>query len=195
MDIGHVVFVILMAVSLSACAGLRAFLPPLAVPLLALSGYVTLAPQFAWMGRWEVALVFGLAVLIELAADKYPGVDNLLDAAGIVIKPLMGALLASSIITGLDPLLALAVGIILGGGLAGAVHLGKAKLRLLSTSFTGGLANPIISFIEDALAVVWTLIAAWLPVITGVAALLGVLWIARLLWRHARRHPAEGVGV
>jgi len=180
-----------MAVSLSACAGIRAFLPPLAVSLLALSGHVTLAPGFDWMGRWDVAAVFGLAAMLEIIADKYPGVDHALDAAGLVLKPAMGALLASSIITGMDPLTALCIGIIVGGGTAGIVHVGKAKVRLLSTGFTAGLANPLLSTLEDVGAAIWTVLAISLPYLTVLALIVGGVLIARLLSH--RRAPRSGV--
>jgi uncharacterized membrane protein len=191
MDIAQIILVILMAISLSACAGIRAFLPPLAVSLLALGGYITLAPQFQWMARWDVALVFGIAAVLEIVADKYPGVDNLLDGAGLVVKPLAGALLASSVITGMDPLLALTLGIIVGGGVAGTVHLAKAKLRLASTAFTGGLANPVVSFFEDAFAVIGTALAVVWPVLVAIVlAVLGFFgW--RLIRGRRTMHHSE----
>lgn len=188
MDIAQAVFIILMAVSLSACAGIRAFIPPLAVSLLALSGHITLAPGFEWMGRWEVALVFGLAAVVELLADKYPGVDHALDAAGIVLKPAVGALLASSMITGMDPLTAVCLGIIVGGGTAGLVHVGKAKLRLLSSSFTAGMANPVLSTLEDIGSVVWTVLAIVLPYLTALLLILLGVFAWRLL-KHRPRRP------
>lgn len=190
MDMGQLIFVILMAVSLSACAGLRAFIPPLALSLFAISGHITLSPQFAWLARWEVAAVFGLAVVIEIVADKYPGLDHALDAVALVIKPAMGALVASSVITGVDPLLALCLGIILGGTTAGVVHLGHAKLRLLSTAFTGGLGNPVLSLVEDAVAVVWAAVMPWVFVITGLLVILLIIWLVRKVLPHSRRAPS-----
>lgn len=189
MDVGQLIFVILMAVSLSACAGIRAFIPPLALSLFAMTGYITLNPQFAWLARWEVAAIFGLAVIIELVADKFPGVDHALDTAGLVIKPALGALLASSVITGVDPLLALIIGIIVGGGTAGIVHVGRAKLRLLSTAFTGGMGNPVLSYVEDGVAVVWAAAMPWVFVITGILAVLGIIWMVRKLCLLNRRSP------
>ena len=191
MDAGQVIFVLLMAVSLSACAGIRAFIPPLAVSILAATGHITLAPQFGWMGRWEVVAIFGVATILELIADKYPGVDNALDAAGLLIKPAMGALLASSLITGMDPVLALCIGIIVGGGAAGLVHAGKAKVRLLSTGFTGGTANPVLSFLEDAVAVVGTTIGIWLPVLGGLLAIVLLVLLFRKLTHHMHQGKEE----
>lgn len=193
MDVGQLVFVILMAFSLSACAGLRAFIPPLALSLFAMTGHITLSPQFSWLARWEVAAIFGLAVVIELIADKYPGVDHALDSAALVIKPAVGALVASSVITGVDPLLALILGVILGGGTAGVVHVGRAKLRLLSTAFTGGLGNPLLSVAEDAVAIVWAAVMPWVYVVTGLLAILLLVWLVRKVLPHSRHAPSAEI--
>jgi len=190
MDAGQFIFVILMAVSLSACAGIRAFVAPLALSLFAMTGHITLSPQFSWLASWEAAAIFGLAVVIEIVADMYPGVDHALDAAALVIKPAMGALMASSVITGIDPLLALCIGIIVGGTTAGVVHVGHAKLRLLSTTFTGGLGNPILSFIEDGVAVVWAALMPWIYILTGILAILLIVWLVRKVLPHSRRAPS-----
>jgi uncharacterized membrane protein len=179
-----------MAVSLSACAGIRAFVAPLALSLFAMTGHITLSPQFSWLASWEAAAIFGLAVVIEIVADKYPGVDHVLDAAAVVIKPAMGALMASSLLTGVDPLLALCIGIIVGGTTAGVVHVGHAKLRLLSTAFTGGLGNPILSFIEDGVAVVWAALMPWIYIVTGILAILLIVWLVRKVLPHSRRAPS-----
>jgi len=195
MDLGQFIFVLLMAFSLSACAGIRAFIPPLAISILAATGHLTLAPQFTWMGNWEVVAIFAVATVLELIADKYPGVDNVLDGAGLLIKPVMGALLASSIITGIDPVLALCIGIIVGGGSAGLVHAGKAKLRLLSTGFTGGAGNPILSFLEDVLAIVWTSVGIWLPVLAAILVAIGLALLIRKLSSHFKAKPEEEVAV
>jgi uncharacterized membrane protein len=168
-----------MAISLSAVAGLRAFIPPFAISLLAQAGYITLAPGFEWMGRWEAAAIFGLAEVLEIAADKIPGVDNFLDAAGIIVKPAAGALLASSIITGMDPMISMVLGLCAGAATAGTIHIAKAKLRLLSTGFTGGLGNSFLSWGEDILAVLGTTLGYFAA---PLAAVLVVVLLA-LLWR------------
>jgi len=193
MDVGQLIFVILMAVSLSACAGIRAFVPPLALSLFAMSGHITLSPQFQWLARWEVAAIFGIAVVLETLADKYPGIDHVLDSIGLVVKPAMGALLASSLITSIDPVLGLIIGIIVGGTTAGVVHAGRAKLRLVSTAFTGGLGNPVISFIEDALSITWAAVMPWVAVVTGILVIV-LLWVL-IAWllKHRKKQPAVGM--
>ncbi len=46
---------------------------------------------------------------------------------------------------------------------AGSVHVTKAGFRPLVTATTGGLGNPVVSVIEDLLALVGTLLAIFAP--------------------------------
>jgi len=191
MEIAEFISIIFIAISLSACAGIRAFIPPLAISILALAGKIQLAQGFEWMASWEVATIFGVAALLELVADKFPGVDNLLDAAGLVIKPVAGALLTTSLITSIDPVLALALGIILGGGIAGTVHLAKTKLRLASTAFTGGLANTTVSVIEDGVVIGGTVLGYLVPLLVGALAIIGAVFLLRLVFHRRRQNEAQ----
>lgn len=189
MEIAQVLVMILMAVSLSAAAGLRAFLPLFAISLLSLSGHLTLAGGFEWLSTPEAAIVFGLSVILEIAADKVPGLDNALDAVGLVVKPLAAALLSSSLIVGVDPLLAVVLGLIIGGSVAGTIHLGKAKLRAFSTITTAGTGNSVLSFTEDAASIIGTIFSIVLPVLSGALVIAVVWWLFRKLFH--RRPPGS----
>jgi uncharacterized membrane protein len=187
MHAGSITFAILMGLALAASAGLRAFLPPLTVSLLSWGGYITLAPGFEWLARPEVALVFGVAAVLEIIGDKYPGVDHFLDAAGLVVRPLAGALVASSLITGMDPVLSLCLGIVVGAGAAGTVSLAKAKLRLLSSGLTAGLGNPVLSLLEDGASLTGTFLGVVVPALSGLLVLGGLGWLLALLLKHGRQ--------
>jgi len=142
MDGYEITFALLMGFSLAATCGLRAFLPLFIIGLGAKAGMITLGSGFDWMMSYPALICFGSATVLEILADKIPAVDNLLDSAGIFVRPAAGALAASSLIRGMDPLLAVVIGIIMGGGIAGIVQTIKGTLRLLSTSFTGGAPQP-----------------------------------------------------
>jgi hypothetical protein len=161
-----------MGFSLAATTGLRAFLPIFAAGLLAHLGYVQVGPGYLWMQSTPALCVFGSAVLFELVGDKFPAVDHALDAAGLVIKPTAATLLAASLLTRQDPMTAAVLGLVAGGSVAGGVHLVKAKLRLASTVFTLGFANPILSVLEDGLALLGVAISILVPfAAAGVAAI------------------------
>jgi len=178
-----------MGVALSACAGLRAFLPLFVVGLSGRLGWVPLSGAFEWLADWPALVVFGIAVVVELVGDKFPAVDHFLDAVQTIVKPIVGAMLMLTVVSDWAPLYLTLVWIILGGTLAGVVHLTKAKLRLISSVTTAGLGNPLLSVSEDAGALAGTVGALLFPVAVALLALLGIVvtWIAlrRLLRRRA----------
>ena len=159
-----------MGLSLAAVCGLRAFLPLFLISVLGALGKVELSDSFDWLATPAAISTFGVAVVVELLADKFPVVDHLLDSVGIVIKPAAAGVVMASMITAFDPLVALVLGILSGGLLAEGLHLLKAKLRLFSSLTTGTIANPFLSLLEDVSALVLTLIA-WLAPIAGALAI------------------------
>ena len=180
-----------MGVALSACAGLRAFLPLFVVGLAGRLGWVPLSGSFEWLAGWPALVVFGIAVVVELVGDKFPVVDHFLDSMQTVVKPIVGAMLMLTVVSDWAPLYLTLVWIILGGTLAGVVHLTKAKLRLASTVTTAGMGNPILSVTEDAGALAGTVGALLFPVAVALLVLLAIVvtWIA--LRRFLRRSPVK----
>lgn len=178
-----------LAIALAACAGLRAWLPLLLTGTLARAGYLTLGPSFQFLASNQALLLFGAATLIEVAGDKIPAVDHTLDALSTLLRPAAGALLAASAFWQVsDPLQALALGVAVGAPTALVPHAAKSAFRVLSTGFTAGLANPVVSLLEDVLA----LVAFALAVLVPLAAALGMLLLVLLLVRRRSRrlHPA-----
>lgn len=173
-----------LAIALAASAGLRAWLPLLLAGGLARLGLLHLGPSFHFLASNKALLIFGVATLVELVGDKVPAVDHALDAIGTPLRPAAGALLAASVLgTVSDPLTALVLGTAVGAPSALVPHALKTALRAASTTFTGGLANPALSLVEDALSVVTFVLALLVPVL--VVALLGaaVFLAVRLLRR------------
>ncbi len=181
-------FAAALGLSLAATCGLRAFLPLLSISLLAWLGRVDLGEGFLWMASPWASLCFGTAVVAETLGDKFPVVDHALDTAGVLVKPAAGALATASMITGMDPMLAVVVGLITGGAVAEGVHMVKAKTRVLSSAFTGTLANPFLSIFEDVAATLGVILAWVAPVLALLVAALGGTWILRRL-----RRGREGV--
>ncbi len=171
-----------MGFALAACVGLRAFLPLLVAGLAARGGYVDLGASFQWMETPPALVVFGSAFVFEVLADKIPWLDHALHAAEVFVKPAVATLLAASLLTNLDPPFAVALGLIGGGTVAASVQALRGGARIASTATTGGLANPLLSIIDDGLAIVGTALAFLVPVIAVILLLgLGVIgvWIYR----------------
>ena len=177
-----------MGISLAACAGLRAFLPLLIVGTAGRLDLLPLTRSFEWLESWPALTVFGVAVLAEFLADKFPVVDHFLDAVQTFVKPVAGTILMASVLSDLTPLQATVLGLVAGGSSAGAVHLGMAKLRLASSVTTAGTGNPLVSFFEDVLAFVGTLASLVAPLLMLLVLVLAVVgcWWAYRQWRRSR---------
>jgi hypothetical protein len=179
-----------LAIALASVAGLRAWLPLLLAGTLARLGVLDLGPSFQFLASNKALVLFGVATLIEVAGDKIPAVDHALDAIGTPLRPVAGALLAASVLgTVTDPLTSLVLGTAVGAPSALVPHALKSAARVASTTATAGLANPIVSFIEDIVAMATFALAVLVPLL--VVAILGLsLWIAA---RWLRRRRATSV--
>ena len=180
-------------IALAATAGLRAFLPLFAVGLAGRLGWIHLGSSFGWLESTPALVAFGSAVVLELLGDKFPAVDHALDAIGVVVKPIAGTLVFTAVLGDMDPWLRTTIGIVGGATVAGGTHLVKAKTRIGSSLLTMGIANPVLSFAEDALAlttatlaVLWPAVALVLVVLAA-AGLYATFRLARGTFRAARR--------
>jgi hypothetical protein len=184
---------VMMGVSLAACAGLRAWLPMMAVGLMGRMGLIALNPTFSFLESTPALVVFGVATLLELLGDKVIAVDHALDVVGTFVRPLAGTLLVAAALSKTDPMVALVAGLVVGGGTALTVHSGKAAARTQSTSlalFHGGVGNAALSLIEDGLSVMGSVLAVLLPVLAFVLALgllAASLVFIYLFWRAGRK--------
>lgn len=174
-----------LAIALAASAGLRAWLPLLLAGGLARLGVLDLGPSFQFLASNKALLVFAVATVIEIVGDKVPAIDHALDAIGTPLRPAAGALLAASVLgTVSDPLTAIVLGTAVGAPSALVPHAAKTALRAVSTATTGGLANPLLSLIEDVISVVTFVAAVLVPLLVVGALGLTLLLASRWLRRH-----------
>jgi len=177
-----------LGIGLAACAGLRAWLPLLLAGALARGGFIELGPSFRFITSNRALVLFAVATVIEIVGDKFPAVDHALDSISTVLRPAAGALLAASVMWQIsDPLTAMALGVAVGAPSALVPHAAKSLLRAGSTALTGGLANPVLSLVEDVAAVVLFILAVVVPVLLAAGLLLVAFLVVRRL---ARRSPS-----
>jgi hypothetical protein len=177
-----------LGIGLAACAGLRAWLPLLLAGAMARAGVIELGTSFRFISSNRALVLFAVATVVEIVGDKIPAVDHALDALSTVLRPAAGSLLAASVMWQIsDPLTAVALGVAVGAPSALVPHAAKSLLRAGSTVLTGGLANPILSFLEDAAALVLFVLTVLVPVLVAAALLVVVFLIVR---RVARRSPS-----
>ncbi len=180
------------AFGLSGSAGLNAYIPLLLVALAARfpmgDPLVKLQPPYDLMGSWWAIGLLAVLLVVEIVADKIPAVDTVNDGINTIVRPAAGAILfagSANVVTDIHPILALGAGLLVAGG----VHATKTAARPVVTVTTAGVGNPIVSTIEDVVALVVSLLAIVLPII---AALLMAAFIimAIVLIRRWRRRKA-----
>ena len=191
---------LMMGVSLSACAGLRAFLPLFMLGLAAHVGAhgLRLPPDMAWLAGTRALIALGSASVFEILADKVPVLDHALDSLGTLLRPLAGAALMTAACPTEDPLTRYVLAIMVGGGTAVLFHTKKSTARVASSLATAGLGNPFLSCFEDlacAGGCLGALLAPLLSFLLCLAALaLGLWWIRRATRTPGsqRQEPARG---
>lgn len=187
MDPQTSILAFLAGVGIASASGLRAFLPLAALGLASRLGWVEIDPSMQWMSSNLALLALGIATALEIAADKIPAVDHVLDAVATFMRPAAAWLGSYALFVHWPTPWGQIVATLLGGA-ALAIHLAKAKLRLGSTVVSAGTANPVLSTIEDVAA--FMLLAA--AILVPIAVLLVLfLWIAAIS-RRARRRADPG---
>ena len=188
---------IMIGVALSATCGFRVFVPLLAVNIgtRALDAdrqpLIELAGGFDWLSSDIALMVFLVATLFEIGGYYIPWIDNLLDTIASPASIVAGTVITASFVTGMDPWLQWLLGVIAGGGAAGAVQATTVVARAGSTVTTGGLGNPIVASVETSgafLGAALSIVAVKFAIVLFVLLLGGGVWI---WWRRRRHKLAE----
>jgi hypothetical protein len=134
-------------------------------------------------------VLIGLGVLytVEFLADKIPAIDHVWDVIHTFIRPVAGALVGWAAAEPSMPKGWVMVAAAIAGGAALTSHAAKSSLRVASTTTTAGMANPVISLLEDGFAIVNTILAIFLPVIVGVVIVLLAIFFFMLARRYRKR--------
>jgi Domain of unknown function (DUF4126) len=158
----------LLAISLSAAAGFRIFVPFLIMSGAAVLGHLDLPSQFDWVETPQALGLFSIALVLEMIGYSIPWFDHLLDVVATPIAVLAGTLLTGAIAPDMEPLVKWTLAIAAGGGTAGLTKLLSNLVRGGSTAISGGLTNPIYALIEVGLAIALSLLAIVTPIAAGV---------------------------
>jgi Domain of unknown function (DUF4126) len=173
------------AFGLSASAGLNAYIPLLVVGVIAhyFPATLTLSQPFDALANPWILILLGLLVIIEMVADKIPAVNHINDIIQTLVRPVAGAIAfaaSAKVVTGIHPLIALACGLLMAGG----VHVVKsAAVRPAVTAATGGMGNVPVSIAEDILAFVASVFAIILPIVMGIILVVLLALVLWWLWR------------
>lgn len=156
---------IAVGIGLSAACGFRVFVPLLVMNLAALSGHLTLSPEFAWMGSHYATIGFGTATIVEVLGYYIPWVDHALDMVAAPAAIVAGTITTASVVTDMSPFLKWTLALIAGGGIAGLVQGSTVALRAQSAVATAGIGNPVVSTVELAGSTITALLAIVVPIL------------------------------
>ncbi len=182
---------IFSAFGLSASAGLNAYIPLLAVSLLAkFTNLIELQTPWDTLTSWWVIGTLLALGAIEFFADKIPAVNHINDIIQTFVRPAAGAVVfaaSANVITDASPALSMIAGLLV----AGSVHTVKsAAVRPAVSAATGGLGNTPVSIAEDVTSTLLSIIAILLPIIIGIILVLFVTTFIWWRWRKANKEAA-----
>ncbi|WP_245863530.1 DUF4126 domain-containing protein [Candidatus Viridilinea mediisalina] len=171
--------------SLAAASGLNAYIPLLGIGLFARFGLIDLVAPFDLLSHGLVLTILAILAIVDFVGDKLPAIDSGFHAVGLIISPIAGAIVTLSSqgeLATIHPALITIAGLIV----ALSTHSARSTMRPVITAATAGSANPIVSIIEDIVALTLTILAMLMPLLALTLALVAA-FIAFRVFRRARR--------
>lgn len=172
-----------LGIGLSACCGLKVFIPMLIGSVSAKMGWIPLSDNFEWLSSWPAITSFGVAAVVESLAYYIPFLDNLLDTINAPAAVIAGTVMSASALVDIDPAWQWILGLMVGGGSAGVIHAGSSILRLGSSKFTAGTGNAVINTGEIGTSILGSILAIATPIFVGIVALVSIFVIVFLLFK------------
>ncbi|MCV7152262.1 DUF4126 domain-containing protein [Mycolicibacterium pyrenivorans] len=187
---------LLTGLGLATAAGLNAYIPLLALGLLArFTDLVALPQPWAWLENGWVMTIVAVLLVIEVVADKVPALDSVNDMVQTFVRPTAGGIVfgsgtaaQTSAVT--DPGAFAQSGqwipVVIGVAVALVVSLTKSTVRPAANVATAGMAAPALSTAEDLTSIALVFLAILVPVLVLVVAV-ALVWAAVTLIRRRRR--------
>ena len=178
MDLLQPILSLSLGLGLAAACGFRVFIPPLMMGVASRFGLYELDGSFSWVSETWAIGIFGIATLIEVGGYYIPWIDNILDMIATPAAIIGGIFVTSASLEGeMDPSMQWVLSIIAGGSTAGVIQIGTVATRAVSTTTTGGLANPLVSTLEALASIICIILSLFLVVIIPFV-LVFLIWIA-----------------
>ncbi len=179
---------ILSAFGLSASAGLNAYIPLLVVALLGrFTNLIKLSEPWDALTSWWIIGLLAVLSLVEFLADSSPAINHVNDAIQTFIRPAAGAILfaaSANVVTEISPILSIAAGILVAGG----IHAVKSlAIRPVVTASTGGAGNIVVSVAEDITSTLVSILSVVVPALIAIVLIAVIAW---LIWRRTHRQEA-----
>lgn len=187
MEIKAILISLSLGLALSACCGFRVFIPLLIAAVAAKIGWLPTSSGFEWMGTFPAIIAFGVAAVVEVVAYYFPFVDNLLDTVTTPASVVAGTVISASSFVDFDPMLKWTLALIAGGGAAGIIQASTGLLRLGSSKFTVGTANPVVATSENIFSIVGSLLSLVIPVVMAILFAVCIVILLFLLLRQIKK--------
>ena len=181
---------IFSAFGLSASAGLNAYIPLLVIALMArFTDLITLNSPWDALSSWWIIGLLVVLSLIEFLVDKFPVINHINDVIiQSFVRPTAGAIAfaaSTNITSDINPILALAMGLLISGG----VHAVKsAAIRPAVTAATGGTANVPVSIAEDVTSTTLSILSIVVPIAVMIVMALFFTWV---IWNFYIKSPQD----
>lgn len=186
---------LLTGFGLATAAGLNAYIPLLALGLLArFTDLVALPAGWSWLENGWVMTIVAVLLAIEIVADKVPALDSVNDIVQTFVRPTAGGIVfgsgtAAQTATVTDPgafaqsgqWIPVAIGVVI----ALVVSLTKSTVRPAANVATAGMAAPVLSTVEDIASVVLVFLAILVPILV-LLAVVALAWAAVRIIRRRR---------
>lgn len=156
---------IFLGIGLSAACGFRIFIPFLILGITSSMGLLDLDPNFEWISSTLFIIIFAAFSLAEIIGYFNPWIDNMLDTVATPLSIIAGIILSLSVITGFDPIIQWAIAIIIGGGITANFQFLSVKARSVSSVFSSGFGNPVISGLELLISIMLSILSILFPLI------------------------------
>ena len=195
MDEAGIVIAAFMGISLPAAAGFRVFLPPFLMSLavkVSLIDIDLVGSQFEFFTSTPAIIILGIATVAEFAAYYTPWIDNILDTIATPAAVLAGIGVTAISLEGSEPIVQWAIAVIAGGGMSATIQTATVATRGISSTFTLGVANPVVATSENIASVALTIIAILFPILAIVfAVLLASLLISRRINKNREKTATD----
>jgi uncharacterized membrane protein len=132
------------------------------------------------LDNWWIIGVAGFLYLIEFFADKIPYLDSVWDVIHTFIRVPAGAVVAYAATNQMDAGVA-TIATLLGGGLALSSHGTKAAVRAAANVSPEPFSNWALSFIEDGIAIIGSLLAVFAPVLIAIVLIIFLIFFVWFL--------------
>jgi len=181
---------IFSAFGLSASAGLNAYIPLLVIALMArFTDLITLKSPWDALSSWWIIGLLVVLSLVEFLVDKFPVINHINDVIiQSFVRPTAGAIAfaaSTNITSDINPILALAMGLLISGG----VHAVKsAAIRPAVTAATGGTANVPVSIAEDVTSTTLSILSIVVPIAVMIVIALFFTWV---IWNFYIKSPQD----